>query len=54
MFCKEDCSPENIRLFKHLLDFRLFRDGHVVVLSIVPWKEVVFVSFNLKFESSGE
>lgn len=26
---KEDYSPENLRSFKSLLGFRLFRDGHV-------------------------
>ena len=33
---KDDYSPENLRSFKSLPGFRLFRDGHVVDLKYCP------------------
>lgn len=45
---KEDYSPENLRSFKSLLGFRLFRDGHVVDLKYCPVEGKAFAFFSLK------
>ena len=42
---KEDYSPENLRSFKSLLGFRLFRDGHVVDLKYCPVEGKSFLLF---------
>lgn len=45
---KEDYSPENLRSFKSLLGFRLFRDGHVVDLKYCPVEGKSFCFFQFK------
>ena len=45
---KDDYSPENLRSFKSLLGFRLFRDGHVVDLKYCPVEGKSFCFFQFK------
>ena len=47
---KDDYSPEDLRSFKSLLGFKLFRDGHVVDLRYCPveGKSLCFFQFKVK------
>ena len=45
---KDDYSPEDLRSFKSLLGFKLFRDGHVVDLKYCPVEGKSFCFFQFK------
>lgn len=45
---KQDYSEENISLFKSLLGFKLFCDGHVIDLKYCPLEENNFCFFKFK------
>lgn len=45
---KEDYSEENLRSFKSLLGFKLFRDGHVIDLKYCPLEKNNFCFFKFK------
>ena len=45
---KDDYSPEDLRWFKRLLGFKLFRDGHVVDLKYCPVEGKSFCFFQFK------
>lgn len=50
----EEYSEENLRSFKSLLGYKLYRDGHVTDLKCCPVENRKFFSLNLKLSQPRE